>query len=348
MGSNVRLQRPFSQGLSSSRSSKISYVFNPRSSRNENEDTTTDNSGFFEQSVEFVDKMVERQRKNLLKQQSVSVDLRRQIKEMEDRNAPAPVIRLMDWLADRNDSLNEFESTRLANLQLDREKYVEEWKAFEENAAAAMEPLDAEDTFSFVTTGEDSATEATGIVISAFLSAAVISYAASWFNINVGDLLPDPTLPTTAQLTTWAAYTAPYLGATAALAAVAAVGGSADRGTFRFPAEDAFFGKLHPTAIFSLAASLGYAQAVIYQGVWLLVFLKMYSGGGGGGGGNTDFLFDPAGADEAAVQQAMGSLFVSVPGLRALLAGPAAVLTAAVVETGYFGLKEVVNSVSQE
>ena len=72
--------------------------------------------------------------------------------------------------------------------------------------------------------------------------------------------------------------------------------------------------------MFSLSSALAYSQAIAYQGVWLLFFLNLYRGDGG-----NNFSLDPSAADEAIVQQAMGSL-VAAPKLIALVAGPAAVL----------------------
>jgi hypothetical protein len=94
--------------------------------------------------------------------------------------------------------------------------------------------------------------------------------------------------------------------------------------------------------VFSLSSALAYSQAIAYQGVWLLFFLNLYRGDGG-----NNFSLDPSAADEAIVQQAMGSL-VAAPKLIALVAGPAAVLSAAAVETSYFLAKELVNGVVQD
>ncbi len=298
-------------------------------------------SGFIEKSTEFIDGLLEKQKKNLQKQEETNESLQLQLEAMRASDAPKFAVSVIEWLVKLNGSLRENEMVRLKELEADRDKFVAEWKEFEAKTEN-MDPIELDNLMDTVATGEDASFRATSVVVSAFVSAILFSWGSTFFGVDVANLLPDPSIPTASDLTTWAMWTLPYVGATAAAGAIFGIDWIGNRGTFRFLADDSFFAKLHPTAVFSLSSALAYSQAIAYQGVWLLFFLNLYRGDGG-----NNFSLDPSAADEAIVQQAMGSL-VAAPKLIALVAGPAAVLSAAAVETSYFLAKELVNGVVQD
>lgn len=299
-----------------------------------------DNNDILIKAKEFFDSTVEQQKKLLKEQADNEETILLQLEAMRAQGSPQFLIGIVEWFAGVSKNMREKEEARLKDFEKQEAEFMKSWKDWEQKTDN-MEPLDVQDLQQYIATGEDSSERATGIIVSAFFSATLLSWVASWFGINVGTLLQEPAVPTVGDLTTFATWTVPYLGATAAAAAISTpwIG---NRGTFRYPAEDSFFGKLHPTAIFSLATSLGYSQAVVYQGVVLLTFLRMFAGNGGG-----DYVYDPLVSDEVAVQQAMGSL-VSSRGLGALLAVPAAVLSTATLEAGYFLIKENIDNTVKE
>jgi hypothetical protein len=305
------------------------------------DDSEPKNSGLLEKSTAFVDGMIEKQKKTLKQQEEADENLQLQLEAMRAGDAPKFLISILEWLVGITVSLRENEVKRLADLENDRDKFVAEWKDFEEKTDK-MDPIEVDDLMERVATGEDASLRATSIVISAFVSATLLSWGSTFFGINVATLLPDPSIPSVSDLSTWAMWTLPYVGATAAAGAILSPQWIGNRGTFRFLAEDSFFGKLHPTAVLSLSSALAYSQAIAYQGVWLLLSLNLYRGEA-----TSNFSLDPAAADEAAVQQAMGSL-VAGPKLLILIAGPAAVISAAAIEAGYFLIKESVNSTVQD
>ena len=295
-----------------------------------------------EKAEKLFDETLKDQRKLLKEQAENDEQIRLQVEAMRAQGSPEFMIRFVEWGANLSKSIRVGEEKRLREMESSKEEYIKALKQLDDKLDN-MEPLEVEDFKDYIATGEDAPQRATSIVVSAFFSATLLSWVSSWFGIEVGTLIHDPAVPTVADLTTWLAWTVPYVGATAAAGAVAApwIG---NRGTFRYMAEDSFFGKLHPTAILSLAASLGYSQSIVYQGVWMLTFLRFFSGDSGAGG---DYLLDPSAADEVAVQQAMGGL-VAARGLGALIAVPAAVLSAAAVESAYFVIKESISYTAQD
>lgn len=297
------------------------------------------NSSLKASATEMIDSLVARQKKNLQKQEETDESLQLQLEAMR-ANAPKFAISVMEWLVGLNASLRDNEVKRLKELEEDRDKFVAECEEFEQQIEN-IDALEVENLMGQVATGEDASLQATSTVISAFVSATLFSWGSTFFGINVATLLPDPFIPSASDLSTWAIWTFPYVGATAAAGAILGFQWIGNRGTFRFLADDSFFEELHPTAVFSLSSALAYSQAIAYQGVWLLFFLNLYRGGG------TSFSLDPAAADEAVVQQAMGSL-VAAPKVLLLIAGPAAVVSAAAVEASYFLAKESINSAVQE
>ena len=303
------------------------------------DDSELEGSAFLKKSTEFVDGIIEKQKKTLKQHEETDEQLQLQIEALRAREAPKFAVDFLEWLIKLNISLRETEVKRLKDLEADRNKYVAEWTEFEKSTQNA-EPEQVENLMMQVATGEDAAVQATSLVISAFVSASLLSWGSTFFGVNVATLLPDPSLPSLSNLSTWAAWTLPYIGATLAAGAILGPQFISNRGTFRFLAEDAFFSKLHPTAVLSVSSALAYSQAVTYQAVWLLLFLNLFRGDG-------TFSLDPAAADEAAVQQAMGSL-VAGPKLLGLIAAPAAVVSTAAIEAGYFLLKETINSTVQE
>jgi hypothetical protein len=303
------------------------------------DDSDPEGDGFLASSTEFIDSLLEKQKKNLQKQAETDESLQLQLEAMRASNAPKFAISVIEWLVGLNRSLWENEVKRLKELEADRDKFVAEWKEFEQKTDT-MDPLEIDNLMGQVATGEDASLQATSIVISAFVSATLLSWGSTFFGVSVATLLPDPSVPSASDLSTWAMWTLPYVGATAAAGAILGFHWIGNRGTFRFLADDSFFGTLHPTAVLSLSSALAYSQAIAYQGVWLLFFLHLYRGEG------TRFSLDPAAADEAVVQQAMGSL-VAAPKILILIAGPAAVVSAAAVEAGYFLVKESINGAVQ-
>ncbi|KAL4527517.1 hypothetical protein Ndes2526A_g08700 [Nannochloris sp. 'desiccata'] len=304
------------------------------------DDSEPEGNRFLASSTEFIDSLLEKQKKSLKKQEETNESLQLQLEAMRASDAPKLAVSVIEWLVGLNTSLQENEVKRLKELEADRDKFVAEWEEFEQKTEN-MDPLEIDDLMGQIATGEDASLQATSIVISAFVSATLLSWGSTFFGINVATLLPDPSVPSASDLSTWAMWTLPYVGATAAAGAILGFQWIGNRGTFRFLADDSFFGKLHPTAVLSLSSALAYSQAIAYQGVWLLFFLNLYRGGG------NSFSLDPTAADEAAVQQAMGSL-IAAPKLMILIAGPAAVVSAAAVEAGYFLIKESINGAVQE
>jgi hypothetical protein len=287
----------------------------------------------------IVDSIVERQKKNLQKQEQTSQQLELQLEALRANDAPKFAIKIMEKIVALNASLTETEVKRLQDLEADNIKFTSEWKDFEEKLDN-MDPLAIDDLVDQVATGEDASLRATSLVITAFLSATFLTWGSTFFGMNVSAILQEPAIPSVGDLTTWLMWTLPYVGATAAGAAIFGINFIGNRGTSRFLADDSFFGKIHPTTVLSLSSALAYSQAIAYQGVWLLFFLNLYRGEG-----NT-FSLDPAAADQAAIQQAMGSL-VAGPKLVGLIAGPVAVVSAAALETAYFTLKEWINQTVQ-
>lgn len=302
-------------------------------------DSEPKESSFLQKSTEFLDGLLEKQKETLKKSEETDENLQLQLEAMRAGDAPSILIKVIQWLINVNASIRESEVRRIKELEEQREKLVAEWTEFEQKTEN-MDPIELDKIINQVATGEDASIQATSIVLSAFVTATLLSWGSTFFGINVATLLPDPSFPTASDLTTWAIWTLPYVGATAAASAILGHQWIGNRGTFRFLADDSFFANLHPTAVLSLSSALGYSQAVVYQAIWLLFFLKLYRG-------DTFSFLDPAAADEAAVQQAMGSL-VATPKILVLLAGPAAVVSSAAVEAGYFVLKESINGVVQE
>lgn len=298
------------------------------------EDGEEDNSGsMLDASTDFLDSLVDARKRAVREKAQREREMRADLEAMRAAGSPPWALNIVEWLVKFNTDIYEGEVRRLAKLEADQQRYVAEWEAWE-RTNKEQGPLTVEDFAEVVVTGQDAPEQATAAILAAFIGAAAVSWAASLFGNEVGVIFPDPTLPSAAEASAWAAWTVPYAGATAAAAAFAGPW-VANRGTFRFAAtEDSFYAALHPTAVLSLAAALAYSQGVIYQGVWLLAFYRMFAGGG------VDAGLDPAAADDAVVAQAMGSLVASpaAPVLR-LIAAPAAVAATAALEAGVWAAR---------
>lgn len=301
-----------------------------------------DSGSMLEASNAFLEKVIESRRRVVQEHAVREREMKAELESMRAAGSPDWALRIVEWLVKLNTDIYQGEVDRLAKLEADHDRYLSEWEEWERtNNEAGL--LTVEDLAEVVVTGQDAPEQATAAILAAFIGAAIVSFVASLFGTEVGVLLPDPTLPTAAEISAWAAWTVPYAGATAVAAAFAGPW-IANRGTFRFAvAEDSFYGALHPTAVLSLAAALAYSQGVIYQGVWLLSFYHLFAGGG------VDAVLDPAAADDAVVSQAMGSLVAAptAPVLR-LIAAPAAVAAAAALEAGVWGARVTAANILQE
>ena len=307
-------------------------------------DSSSPPPSFSNKSIEILDALLERQRANVQRQSVKNKEMKDQLDIMKaSPNTPQTTISFMQWVTDLCTSIENQETERLRDIEHKRETFLQEVRAWEQRDKEANDDnQDQKKNATFideiVVTGEEAAYEATAFVVFTFISATAVSWVASWFGINLGSLLPDPEIPTVGQVGNWVAWTTPYAAATVAAALISRewIG---NRGTFRYLAEDSFFANLHPSAILSLALSSAYAQGVVWQGVYLLAFLRAFGGGGGGGGiASDEYLLTMD--DGNTLQQSMGTL-IAAPSfvLGPLFAAPVAVACAATLEAGFFALK---------
>jgi hypothetical protein len=247
--------------------------------------------------------------------------------EMRDASVWRPLINVMEylttWYADR------LESTK-ASVADTAAQRAELLRTLTADPGAAPPDFSA---FPGAAGGSESALEeAFGIVITSLVLASVASWGAGLCGLQAAELLPDPSAFDPAAATAWAAWTAPYVGATAALglAAPRLLGGD---GVLRFgDVSPRFFSQLAPAGLVSVAAVVAYSQALVWQGAWLQAALRA-----AGAGDAAQLLADPslAGPDLA---QSLGGL-VAAPRLLAPLVAPTAVAVVAAGQAGWWALR---------
>jgi len=205
-----------------------------------------------------------------------------------------------------------------------------------------QDPWYAQDLVNFAATGETAAVTATGILLQAFVGATVATWVLGslLFHVEISTLLPGASLPSQQDFVSWSLWSLPYLGATAAAAAIRPLS-VGDQGALRFTVDvtagtgetrrddDAFFATLSPLSLAAIAAGLGYTQAVVYQGIWLQIILKLLGAPIETSGGVV------ASDDVEALQRAMGSL-IAAPSVAPFLWVPTGVILAAAAEAGWW------------
>lgn len=184
----------------------------------------------------------------------------------------------------------------------------------------------AEDYAKFALTGEGAATNAAALSIGSIIQSFLTCWVASLAGIRVDPLLHDISVPTAHDLEIWLAWTIPYALAALVTAWVAPefIG---NRGTLRQIDNDEFFAKNSTNTLISVAFARGYCQALAYQGVWLLIFLRSQGIEIVSNGEFGSFL----------VQLSQSSTLGMLLHTPALITIPTAIFGAAALETIWYG-----------
>jgi hypothetical protein len=290
-----------------------------------------DSSAFL---TNLMDKLIDTERKQveISKQKMEEMDRELEAAQAANSTTPKLLIRALRWVRNLNGSVYERQLKTLEAMEKNREEYLQELQGL--NQRAASNESTSYDVADYAMSDEGAVASAAGVIAACIVQATIISWIASFFGIELSALLHDPAVPTGGALLTWTAWTVPYAGA-AGIAAAFAPSFIGNRGTVRRSDTDSLFGKNSPVTLTAMAVGLGYAQATIYQGVWLLVSLRIF------GAGVYGFDADPfTWGGDADVDAALGSLVAAPILAPALLKLPAAVLLAAAIETGTWIIDE--------
>lgn len=291
-----------------------------------------------------INDLIEKQRSVIQDAQNELENFDRFVAQAQD--SPQPLLNFLGWLRSISESSIERETERLAKLESTRANLEQDLtqmaKEEERQKKMLQDPWYAQDLVNFAATGETAAVTATGILLQAFVGATVATWVLGsfLFHVEISTLLPGASLPSQQDFVSWSLWSLPYLGATAAAAAIRPLS-VGDQGALRFTVDvtagtgetrrddDAFFATLSPLSLAAIAAGLGYTQAVVYQGIWLQIILKLLGAPIETSGGVV------ASDDVEALQRAMGSL-IAAPSVAPFLWVPTGVILAAAAEAGWW------------
>lgn len=291
----------------------------------------------------LIDSLIEKQRRNLQRAREFDAEFKETLRAAElSGSIPKAFIAILQWLQNLSSATVESESASLAKLEIERDELKSSWKNVDALSASQKSPLTGSQSrasaeVDVLEEKEEQAILATGLVIFSFVFPFAFSYIASLFGIDLSVLIKDGEVPSTEALLTWAAWSAPYIGGTAIAGALAPrwIG---NRGTIRLLKDnDTFQSQLPLITLASVSIASGYSQVIVHQGVFYLCLLNLLAGG-------NSSIGDPVYAEDALMQQSLGSL-VAAPTLWKLFSKPAAIVLNSALEAGWWLVSNLYTSI---